>query len=46
VKPRLSRTERVQFVLRVEFRQHLIGCDAVADIARPFDDAAADAEGE
>ena len=43
---RLRRAERVEFVLRIEFRQHLVRLDLVADPALPLDDPPADAEGE
>jgi hypothetical protein len=43
---RLGRTQGVQFILRVELRQHLVWRDTIADIACSLDDAAADAEGE
>ena len=43
---RLRRAERIEFVLRIEFRQHLVRLDLVADPALPLDDPPADAEGE
>jgi len=43
---RLRRAERIEFVLRIEFRQHLVGLDLVADPALALDDPPADAEGE
>ena len=46
VERRLRRTQRVQFILRIELRQHLIRLDVIADIGRPFDDPPADAEGQ
>ena len=46
VQRRLRRTERVEFVLRIEFRQHLVRLDLVADLALPLDDPSANAEGE
>ena len=42
----LRRAQRVEFVLRIEFRQHLIRLDLVADLALPLDDPSADTEGE
>ena len=45
-KRRLRRAERVQFVLRIEFRQHLVRLDLVAHPAFPLDDPPANAEGE
>ncbi len=46
VQRRLRRAERVEFVLRIEFRQHLVRLDLVADLAFPLDDPSADAESE
>ena len=46
VERRLRRAERIQFVLRIELRQHLVRFDLVADLALPFDDPPANAEGE
>ena len=46
VERRLRRAQRIEFVLRIEFRQHLIRLDLVADLAFPLDDPSADAEGE
>ena len=43
---RLRRAERVEFVLRIEFRQHLVRLDLVADPALALDDPPADPEGE
>ena len=43
---RLRRAERVEFVLRIELRQHLVRLDLIADLALPFDDPPANAEGE
>ena len=40
------RPQGVQFILRVEFRQHLIWFDMIADAGRSFDDPPADAKGE
>ena len=42
----LCRSQRVQLILWVEFRQHLIRFDAIANAGQPFDDAPADAEGQ
>ena len=46
VERRLRRAQRVEFVLRIELRQHLVRLDLVADLALPLDDPSADAEGE
>src|SRR5580698_4089816 len=43
---RLRRAQRVELVLRIELRQHLIWLDLVADLALPFDNPPANAEGE
>jgi len=43
---RPRRAQRVQFVLRVELRQHLIRRDPVAYARRPLEHPPADAEGE
>ena len=42
----LRRAQPVEFVLRIELGQHLIGLDLVADLALPLDDPSADPEGE
>ena len=42
----LGRPQGVQLILRVELGKHLVGLDAISDIGRSFDDAAADPEGE
>ena len=41
-----GRAQRVQFVLRIELGQDLIGLDLVADIDHALDDPPADAKGE
>jgi hypothetical protein len=46
VESRLSRAERVEFVLWIEFRQHLVRLGLVADLALPLDDPSANAESE
>ena len=46
VERRLRRAERVEFVLRIELRQHLVRLDLVADLALPLDDPSANAKGE
>ena len=45
-QPRLRRAERVEFVLRIELRQHLVRFDLVADLALPLNDPPANAKGE
>ena len=40
------RAQRVQFVHRIERRQHLVGFDPVADVGEPLQDSSADAKRE
>ena len=46
VQRRLRRAHAIELVLGIEFRQHLIRLDLVADLALALDDPSADAEGE
>jgi hypothetical protein len=43
---RPRRTDAIEFVLRVELRQNLVGFDPIANLALPLEDAAANAKGE